>query len=138
MLIVFIVAFIIIGLFVVTKYMKDSEKKEKPYTETICGNCGGPDCPDGCDKPYDPCEVADKASDKLDKDFCKAIGIEQPKHTHTASEITSASFIKPEKDRIVTADEIRHTAYLLASADNFSKNPDYYWIEAEKQLKGTK
>lgn len=139
MLIVIIVAVIIIAIFLTYKFFKQACKEtEKPYTETICGNCGGPDCIVDCDKPYDPGEVADNASDKLDKDFCKAIGIEQPKHTHTASEITSASFIKPEKDRIVTADEIRHTAYLLASADNFSKNPDYYWIEAEKQLKGTK
>ena len=48
----------------------------------------------------------------------------------------SERFIKPEKDRIVTDDEVRHTAYLIAAADGFKKNPDTYWCEAEKQLKG--
>lgn len=86
----------------------------KPHTETICGQCGGPDCIVGCDKPT-PDEHA---------------------HSHDVSKITSASFIKLEKERIVTEDEIRHTAYLIASADNFAKNPAHYWIEAEKQLKG--
>lgn len=56
-------------------------------------------------------------------------------HSHDVSKITSASFIKHEKERIVTEDEIRYTAYLIASADNFSKRPETYWIEAEKQLK---
>ncbi len=90
------------------------EEREKRHTETICGECGGPDCIVGCDNPT-PDEHA---------------------HSHKASEITSASFIKLEKERIVTADEIRYTAYLIASADNFSKNPEHYWTEAEKQLKG--
>ena len=130
MLIVIIVALVIIGLAVLLSYKKD--KNEKPYTENICGNCGGPDCILDCDKPstgYDPVEASNKASDKLDKEFCKAIGIEQP---------ISASFIKPEKERIITQDEIRHTAYLLAAADNFSKHPDTYWCEAEKQLRSGK
>jgi hypothetical protein len=107
----------------------DPNDREKTDAEIIRGECGGPDCVTGCDKPFDAEEAANKASDKLDKDFCKAIGIEQP---------ISASFIKPEKEHYVTEDEIRHTAYLLAAADNFAKRPEIYWIEAEKQLKGTK
>jgi hypothetical protein len=43
-----------------------------------------------------------------------------------------------EFDRIVTVDEIRYTAYLISSDDNFAKNPDYYWIKAEKLLKENK
>ncbi len=129
MFIVIIVALVIIGLAVILSH---KDKNEKPYTETICGNCGGPDCIVDCDKPstvYDPVESANKASDKLDKEFCKAIGIQQP---------TSASFIKPEKERLVTEDEIRHAAYLLAADDNFNKSPETYWHQAEKLLKGAK
>jgi 1-acyl-sn-glycerol-3-phosphate acyltransferase len=129
MLTVIIVALVIIGLAVL---LSKKDKDEKPYTETICGNCGGPDCVMGCDKPstgYDPVEAANKASDKLDKEFCKAIGIEQP---------ISASFIKPEKERLVTEDEIRHAAYMLAADDNFSKSPETYWHEAKKLLTGDK
>jgi hypothetical protein len=96
------------------------EEGEKKHTETICGQCGGPDCIVGCDKPDADCNIG------CDKSSC---------HTHKPEEITSASFIKLEKERIVTDDEIRYTAYLIASADNFAKNPAHYWIEAEKQLK---
>ena len=51
-------------------------------------------------------------------------------------EVSTESFIKCEKGGIITEDEIRHTAYLIASADNFTKSPETYWHEAEKSLKG--
>lgn len=89
------------------------EESEKRHTETICGHCGGPDCIVGCANPTS----------------------DEHAHSYDVSKITSASFIKLEKERIVTDDEIRYTAYLIASADNFAKNPAHYWIEAEKQLK---
>jgi ribosome recycling factor len=50
--------------------------------------------------------------------------------------ISTETFIKREKDGIITEDEIRHTAYLIAAADNFVKSPETYWHEAEKSLKG--
>lgn len=110
MLIVFIVAFIILGLVILSKSADDVQNScNKPYTKTICGRCGGSDCIVGCDKNEDENE-----------------------------RVTSRNFIKPEKEHIVTNDEIRHTAYLMASADNFSKNPETYWHEAEKQLNGYK
>ena len=43
---------------------------------------------------------------------------------------------KPTKDRIITEDEIRFNAYLIASADNFQRDPKEYWIEAENKIKG--
>ena len=49
MLTVIIIAVVIIGVAVILSYKND--KNEKPYTETICGNCGGPDCIVDCDKP---------------------------------------------------------------------------------------
>jgi hypothetical protein len=114
------IAFAIIVLYLTSKYVKGAEdardEHTRKHTETICGNCGGPDCIVGCDEQK-PDEHA---------------------HSHDVSKITSASFIKLEKERIVTADEIRYTAYLIASADNFSKNPEHYWIEAEKQLRSGK
>jgi hypothetical protein len=43
---------------------------------------------------------------------------------------------KPPKDCVVTEDEIRFHAYLIASDDGFKKDPNVYWKEAEKSLKG--
>ena len=99
------------------------DEGEKKHTETICGQCGGSYCIVGCDKPDADCNVG------CDKSSC---------HSHRPEDITSDHFIKKEKERIVTEDEIRYTAYLLASEDNFSKRPEIYWTEAEKHLKGTK
>jgi hypothetical protein len=104
MTIAIIVAFVLIALAILSRIVKGAEDArddftKKEYTETICGNCGGPECSTGCDKP------------------------------------STGDFPKPEKERFVTVDEIRHTAYLIAAGDNFQKSPSHYWCEAEKQLK---
>ena len=39
---------------------------------------------------------------------------------------------------IVTDDEVRFRAYHIASDDGFKKDPHEYWIEAEKELRGSK
>jgi hypothetical protein len=45
---------------------------------------------------------------------------------------------KPETERFVSDDEIKFRAYMIASADNFKGDAKEYWIQAEKELKGTK
>lgn len=86
--------------------------------------CGGGKC--GV-KPYDPVSAANAASDALDAEVDEIIGF-----VPTAEKVPT---VRKEKDRFVTVDEIRHTAYLIAAGDNFQKDPSHYWCEAEKQLK---
>jgi hypothetical protein len=45
---------------------------------------------------------------------------------------------KPETVRFVSDDEIKFRAYMIASADGFKGDAQEYWIQAEKELKGTK
>jgi hypothetical protein len=51
--------------------------------------------------------------------------------------VATTRTIKNKAD-VITADEIRFHAYMLASADNFQKDPAVYWVEAEKQIKEEK
>lgn len=59
-----------------------------------------------------------------------------PSEESKPKEFSTEQFLKREKGGIITEDEIRHTAYLLAASDNFVKSPETYWHEAEKSLKG--
>ena len=44
-----------------------------------------------------------------------------------------------EKDNsFITDDEVRFRAYMIASADNFKGDAREYWVQAEKELRGTK
>lgn len=47
----------------------------------------------------------------------------------------STSIIVKEKERFISDDEIRFHAYMLASEDNFKKDPKEYWVQAEKELR---
>lgn len=110
--------------------------RENEIPHKCCGGvkCGTNECRCGgkCGtKKYDPIAAANAASNALDAEIDEIIGFEPTKETGR-----TVPTARREKDRFFTVDEIRHTAYLLAAGDNFQKNPNHYWCEAEKQLKG--
>jgi len=63
--------------------------------------------------------------------------IQPPTMNQPAVDTTKIIKIKKETERFVSDDEIKFRAYMIASADGFKGDAQEYWIQAEKELKGT-
>jgi len=126
----FIIAAILVFILIALVYADKKKIKTKAEAGIKFNPLPAPPKPHNPPKPYNPCAAANKASDALDAEIDDLIGLAPTKETGR-----TVPTARREKDRFITVDEIRHTAYLIAAGDNFQKSPSHYWCEAEKQLK---